>query len=110
VIVKLKRHHWLGNVRELEHTIEYAMNMIDGDTMTMDHLPAFFEKQDTEDKSMIKPLRVVVEETERNLIQQALTETNGNILKASTILKLPRQTLQYKMKKYNIQVIENELS
>lgn len=110
VIKKLKKHHWIGNVRELEHTIEYAMNMVDGDTIKMEHLPAFFEKLDIEDKRTIKPLRVVVEETERHFIQQALAETNGNILKASTILKLPRQTLQYKMKKYNIQVIGTELS
>src|SRR5699024_1676837 len=39
-------HDWQGNVRELEHTIEGAMNLIlDEDTITVDSLPGKFRKK-----------------------------------------------------------------
>jgi arginine utilization regulatory protein len=101
-LAKLEKHRWHGNVRELEHTIEYAVNMTDGDMMTLNDLPAFFKESSTDERINLKPLRVTIEQTEKKLIQQALRVTKGNVLKASSILELPRQTLQYKMKKYNI--------
>ncbi|MGM0876323.1 MAG: sigma-54 interaction domain-containing protein [Bacillota bacterium] len=102
VLAQLEKHRWPGNVRELEHSIEYAMNMTDSDTITVNHLPAFYTYK--EERINVKPLKVIVEQTEKNLILQALNVTNGNVLKASNILELPRQTLQYKMKKYDIQM------
>jgi arginine utilization regulatory protein len=42
------------------------------------------------------------------MILQALSITRGNVLKASNILKIPRQTLQYKMKKHGIMSEEKE--
>jgi arginine utilization regulatory protein len=104
VLRQLENHQWPGNVRELEHTIEYAMNLAESDTITIDHLPAFIKGIATDERIILKPLRVTVEQTEKNLILQALRITKGNVLKASTILELPRQTLQYKMKKYDIQL------
>ncbi|RSK23933.1 PAS domain S-box protein [Bacillus sp. HMF5848] len=102
VLSYLESHSWPGNVRELEHAIEYAMNMCDGDTIVMAHLPHVVTRALGE-KITIQPLKLAVEQTERNLIQQALRIANGNVLKAATILKIPRQTLQYKMKKYGEQ-------
>ncbi|MCL4517203.1 MAG: sigma 54-interacting transcriptional regulator [Firmicutes bacterium] len=32
-------YDWPGNVRELQHTLEGAMNMLDGDTILLEHLP-----------------------------------------------------------------------
>ncbi|MFV2048985.1 sigma-54 interaction domain-containing protein [Metabacillus sp. YM-086] len=103
VISLLEGHSWPGNVRELEHVIEYAMNMVENeDTLTIHHLPSFIKDKIPAEKDVIKSFREVVEKTEKDLIQQALHKTNGNVLKASELLELPRQTLQYKMKKYKI--------
>ena len=33
------RHSWPGNVRELKHTVEYMMNICEGDTLTENELP-----------------------------------------------------------------------
>ncbi|YAR63669.1 helix-turn-helix domain-containing protein [Bacillus cytotoxicus] len=37
---------------------------------------------------------------EKELIHQALIETEGNILQVAKLLSIPRQTLQYKLNKY----------
>jgi arginine utilization regulatory protein len=44
-------------------------------------------------------LREVLGELEQKLICLALEESGGNVLKAAKLLGIPRQTLQYKLKK-----------
>lgn len=111
VISHLESLFWPGNVRELENTMEYAMNIVDGDKIMVEHLPAIIKETiglTCDGKMLLKPLRTVLEQTESSMIQQALTITSGNVLKASSILKIPRQTLQYKMKKYGILTSSDE--
>lgn len=104
VVKHLEAYHWPGNVRELEHTIEYAINMVDDeDTLRVEHLPLFIKKKSMSEKRTIRPLREIVEQTEKNMIEHALQTTEGNVLRASRLLEVPRQTLQYKMKKYDLQ-------
>lgn len=99
------RYPWEGNVRELEHVIEGVMTMYDTDKITLKHLPQRFEmfKENYLNLSKErKSLKVLVEQTEKNAIYQALKETNFNITKTAKVLNIPRQTLQYKIKKYNL--------
>lgn len=44
-------------------------------------------------------LRRNMEKLEKELIVEALNVTNGNIKRAAMLLEVPRQTLQYKIKK-----------
>jgi transcriptional regulator with PAS, ATPase and Fis domain len=37
---KLEEYDWPGNARELQNTIEYAMNLAPGDALDVEHLPA----------------------------------------------------------------------
>lgn len=99
------QYNWPGNVRELKHTIEHAMIMAEGYTLTVKHLPMQLQqiKKSTETKG-IQPLRKAMQEIETSLIKQALKQTNGNIQQAAAILEIPRQTLQYKLQKQNITV------
>jgi arginine utilization regulatory protein len=53
-------------------------------------------------KEGIQPLNEVVEKIERELIVEALRETDGNKSAAARLLKIPRQTLSNKIDKYNI--------
>jgi len=41
---------------------------------------------------------------EKRIIEKALLENNNNITRASNALKIKRQTLQHKIKKYKISV------
>jgi arginine utilization regulatory protein len=104
-LAKFYRHKWPGNVRELEHAIEYAMNMVEGDTLKSEHLPFYLQELEEEtitDEIKSYSLRSIIEKTEKALITEALESSNHNILHAAKLLEIPRQTLQYKMKKYNM--------
>ncbi len=41
-------------------------------------------------------------ENERQLVVQALEKTGGNQTQAARLLRVTRDTLRYKMKKYNL--------
>ena len=95
-------YKWPGNVRELKHTIEYMMNVCRGPLLTMDDLPVILKQQAANTKKRSNKnlsLRRNLEDLEKDLITQALKQTDGNIMQAAKLLKIPRQTLQYKMQK-----------
>lgn len=96
---------WPGNVRELEHIIEGAMHMVDGHWITEDLLPSSMKRHKQEMALTIvedESLASALERTERKLLEQAMIQTNSNISKAAKVLDVPRQTLQYKLKKYQL--------
>jgi len=100
---------WPGNVRELENAIEGAMNITDGDTIDSKYLPYYMEDifKRTEIKQEdyeIKSLKETLHNTEKILIEKALKKSEGNITKAAELLDIPRQTLQYKIGKYNVKM------
>jgi len=95
---------WEGNVRELENTIEGIMTIYDTDTIQLKHLPARLKESIKASKEY--SLKNILENMERNLIQDALERTDYNISQAAEILNIPRQTLQYKISKYNLKKLE----
>lgn len=98
---------WPGNVRELENTIERAMNVIDGGIILPRHIPIHIRNAAKEDPNLnYVPLRKILEDKEKEIIEEVIISADGNISEAARILDLPRQTLQYKLKKLNIQVAE----
>ncbi|MFD3450031.1 sigma-54 interaction domain-containing protein [Microbacteriaceae bacterium 4G12] len=92
-------YHWPGNVRELKHTMEHAMIVTDCSIITPSHLPSSFH-HNTPKNQPIMPLREALLHTEQQLIDQAMKETEGNIMQAAKLLDIPRQTLQYKLQKH----------
>ncbi len=99
-------YNWPGNIRELEHVIEGAMNLIDGKTITVNDLPQnlinYYQEIGLEAKDEDLSLKSAVESLEKKLITRAMKNNEGNISKTSIALNIPRQTLQYKIKKYGI--------
>lgn len=94
----LTEHQWPGNVRELKHCIEYMMNVTQSTTLQTKDLPIFFNKNRVKDEYEIPPLRTALKEREDELLEQAMARAGGNVLQAAQLLKIPRQTLQYKLK------------
>lgn len=95
---------WPGNVRELKHTIEYMMNVCEVGLLEVKNLPIMLRQHTASSKSIVNnietfSLRKNIEDLENKLITEALATTNGNILQAAKLLEIPRQTLQYKMRK-----------
>lgn len=95
----LQQYHWPGNVRELKHAMEYMINHSETNWLQLDDLPPFLQKK-IEVNSKLSSLRETLKDTESKLINEALLLTNGNVLQASKLLSIPRQTLQYKIQKY----------
>jgi len=113
-------YDWLGNVRELEHIIEAAMNIImDEEEIQYAHLP-FQYRSKMQMKEMMIPLSTVdhfikesndvtvplkdqMELFERSYIEHILKKNDFNISKSANLLGLSRQSLQYRMKKLNIE-------
>jgi len=109
-----KGYQWVGNVRELQNLIESAMNMVtDEHVISKEHLPAHFEGlvvkkgmdvKETAYYDSDEGLAQFVDRIERDIIEKTLLKFNFNITQASKELKISRQNLQYKMKKYNLNI------
>jgi len=110
VLEVLMERPWKGNVRELEHVIESAVNITeDGADIRMDKLPIYlFEAEEpseiTKEKyDQLSPsLNESMEAYERRLILDAMRASNWKIVEAARRLKIPRTSLQYKLEKHGI--------
>jgi len=102
VMELLLQYDWPGNIRELENAVEYALLHCKGDEILLPHLPpdiVSFSRQRGEE-TMQKPL----EESEKEAVRRALTESGGNRLQAARRLGISRTTLWRKMKKHALRL------
>ncbi|MEG1256462.1 sigma 54-interacting transcriptional regulator [Clostridium sp.] len=91
----LMKKNYDGNVRELEHIIEGALNFKREGFVEVDNLGLDGVKENTS-------LRKKMEMMEIEYIKEALLIYNYNVSSASRFLDVPRQTLQYKIRKYKL--------
>ena len=94
-------YNWPGNIRELEHIIEYAFIQCKNNIITLDHLPADF---DMPVKQAASSHDMKFNETER--IIKALEQTGGNKAKAARLLGISRPTMYKRMKESNLPDID----
>ncbi len=104
----LQEYDWPGNVRELKNAIERAMILQDQDYIDVDLIPVRNREPDRhsiligENSFEIPTGGINLYEVEKDLIRKALLQVNGNQSQASRLLSITRDTLRYKMKKYNL--------
>jgi arginine utilization regulatory protein len=108
------RYDWPGNIRELEHMIEGAMNMAEDDArITPEILPHHFRHKaeaphsfpvkNPEETARPQPsLADYVAFAEKGYINKVWREQNGNITQTAKILGMSRQNLQYRIKKHDL--------
>jgi len=104
VIRKLQAYSWPGNIRELENFIERALIFIDEDTFT-DSLFTFTDVDNRKNNSSQIPTGDLIQtlsKMEREMIINALQETNGIKQRAAEKLNIKTSTLYYKMEKYDV--------
>jgi DNA-binding NtrC family response regulator len=89
-----------GNVRELEHIIERAVILADGNTITTKHLPERFQKADSP-PSNTKRHFMTLAEMEKHHILDVLAATGGSKSKTVELLGISRAALWRKLKKFN---------
>lgn len=93
-------YEWDGNVRELENLIEGIMSITEKEIIEVEDLPYKFRQRKSKPFEM--SLKEILEDTERSIIKEALKQTNNNITQAAELLKIPRQTLQYRLQKLKL--------
>ena len=109
----LLAHRWPGNVRELRNAIERAMILEDTERIHPQSLPA--EVRDgSGPERMASSLSAASDEQgfslrsqERRLVIQALEKTQWNQTQAANLLRISRDALRYKMKKFRLSRIMN---
>ncbi len=104
----LLSHDWPGNVRELRNAIERAMILEESSLIMPSSLPMAVTHPDGSAAmaaavpSEIPAEGLSLEDNERSLLARALEKTNGNQTQAARLLRITRDTLRYKMKKFNL--------
>jgi len=109
----LQNYDWPGNVRELRNAIERVMILAESNRVAVKHLPIRI----SEGGALPIPMSefaangvialpsggISLYDVERELIRQALEQARGNKTMASKLLRITRDTLRYKVKKYKLE-------
>ncbi|RXJ51531.1 sigma-54-dependent transcriptional regulator [Gelidibacter gilvus] len=98
-IQKLKKHHFSGNVRELQYALERAIIMAEHQTLEADDLTF----------SAIEQPQIITSQNETNLdalekntILAVIEKNNGNISKSAKELGITRTALYRRLHKYDL--------
>jgi len=112
---RLEAYDWPGNVRELENTIERAVALESGRTISVSALPEkiahFFQGQagrgpssegwaEIPDEGM--DLEQCIQRMERKYLRDALERSGGIRTKAAALLKMSYRSFKHYAKKYNV--------
>jgi arginine utilization regulatory protein len=104
---RLMDYHYPGNVRELENILMSAISLVDKEHVLTEKLIRIPREEGetarqvgVNPEELGKPLEKYLENQERELVEEALHRTGGNVSQAARMLGIKRQTLQHKMKKY----------
>jgi transcriptional regulator with PAS, ATPase and Fis domain len=99
VISVFMSHDFPGNVRELEHIIERAVILADGDTIKFKHLPIRFHGADFTASDANKKFMTLAE-MEKKYILEVLKANGGNKSKTAELLGISRAALWRKLKQF----------
>jgi DNA-binding NtrC family response regulator len=122
------KYDWPGNVRELKNAVERAMILEEDTKLNPDYLPFAVAKQHSAltafesssgqnggggsgkqlpDGRSLPKLEIPeggtsLEEVERELVEIAMSQANGNQTHAARLLDISRDALRYKLKKFGL--------
>ena len=112
---RLMEHSWPGNIRELENVLERAINVLDGQTIEVFHLPLYLRELELQSSSemvdhvskakiaeKMLPLKDILAQVEKEAILKALTVTSGNKQEAARLLEIGKTRFYEKCKLYDI--------
>ena len=128
VLKALEKYHWPGNVRELENVIRRGLVVTKGSAILLSDLPGEITGQGPTGMATTLPASIgetpsdvvaiarvlfqwarrdpkmkVLPSVERELVIQALKETDGNQVHAAKLLGITRATLRKRVEKFGIQ-------
>ncbi len=110
----VEAYPWPGNVREFQNMVEWVTITCKGEQVDVRDLPAYLtagpsavtgapSPQSAERPSLLS-FGLSVEDMEKAMLQEALEKSRGNVSEAARLLSITRNTLRYRMGKYNLPV------
>ena len=111
IIKKLGNYNWPGNVRELENVIHRAVLMCKNTSLSNKDISfdmAFNQNGESnfssDNEKLIEnlPLKSIVAQLEKEIIEKKLEVDRGNVSKAAESLEISKAALYEKMKRYGI--------
>jgi arginine utilization regulatory protein len=100
-------YNWPGNVRELKNVIEGAFNIIGSRYIELNDLPSYLVNQFKDEIVKVKTMNdemslyEMINKYEKQLLIKTLS-TSTTLAEAAKKLKISKQSLNYKLIKYNL--------
>lgn len=103
-VKKLKQHSWPGNIRELQHAVERAIILADGQELRPQDFAfsAMEQPGHTNTLESIEEGPLQLSEVERATIMRVIERNKGNISKAAKELGITRTALYRRLEKHDI--------
>ncbi|MBS0181683.1 MAG: sigma-54-dependent Fis family transcriptional regulator [Nitrospira sp.] len=104
----LHTHDWPGNVRELHNVVEWLTITCKAEIIQPVHLPASVKTAPPINclsqgpKPSLLAFGLSFQDMEKQMLEEALRKSSGNVSEASRLLKMTRNTLRYRMAKYRL--------
>jgi transcriptional regulator with PAS, ATPase and Fis domain len=121
----LKAHHWPGNVRELRNVIERCVLFSDSTTfpgqwlqlpgqqakagaLAQGHKADAYSQAEADERGIYLPLdgSMALDDMDRFIIKTALERAGNNLTAAARALGATRETLRYRVRKYNLKTVD----
>jgi DNA-binding NtrC family response regulator len=97
----LYNYSWPGNVRQLRNSVESAVVLCKGATITLEDLPPNIRGESGVD-SLRLPLGTSLTDVEKEVIRSTLAREGGNKSRTAEILGIGRKTLHRKIEEYGL--------
>ncbi|HFD11409.1 MAG TPA: sigma-54-dependent Fis family transcriptional regulator [Crenotrichaceae bacterium] len=106
----LKNYHWPGNTRELRNVIERCVLLSDGDDFPVQWLQLPHGENMNQRVASYESNKILIaldgslslQEMEKRIITKTLEITDNNVTAAARLLGTTRETLRYKVQKYQL--------
>lgn len=102
VLNRLQKYAFPGNVRELQHMVERAVIMSEGDALDTRDFAFSLKSKNPDNRAELSLDAYNLEELEKAVIRKIIKKHDGNITQAAKELGLTRASLYRRLEKYGL--------